>query len=642
METGDANKPHKLEDLKSKLFSKNYKAHIEHQDGFSSVPHDAVPDSWEAPAGRRNFEDKVLQKTSWFKKVFVVSAIFFILSVGYAAYVILYGSNTVSNDNIEISVTGNNFTAGGEELELVIEIANHNATSLDLVDLIIEYPRGTTEDSSALRERSRKSLGTIPAGAVRNESLKLVLFGEQGSVRPIKVAIEYRVAGSNAIFVKEKIYDVSINSTPINLSVEGPLSVSPNQDINLNVKTSLNATRAAEDILVKLDYPLGFKFVKAVPSPAYGDNVWYLGDLAPGAEHSIAIYGKMVDVFDGEEKTFHISSGSQSPVDKATIDVTFNSTKHTIAVKRPFIEANISVNSVSGSEFAVDSKTPINVEIRYANNLSTRVDDMRIEAKVSGNAWSRTSVRAIQGYYESARDVIIWDKSTDRRLGEVNPGDYDSVSFSVAPLSLFSPSGGLLTDPTINIAVNIFGRQSVEDASVDELKNSASATVRIISDLGFSAKALFYSGPFTNTGPIPPKAETATTYTIVWTLSNTANSISRAQLTSSLPAWVSFLGPISPQSEDLSYNSATRALIWNIDRISRGSGITGASRSVAFQVSLKPSLSQVGTTPAIINAAVLTGHDDFAKVDVRAEKGGLGTRLDSDPTFPSTGGVVVE
>ncbi len=642
METEDTNKPHKLEDLKNKLFSRNYKAHMEHRDGFSPVPHDAVPDSWETEAGRRNFKNQVLMQTSLFKKVFMLAVAFFILSLGYAAYVMLAGSNTVSNANIEIAVTGNNFTAGGEELELIISITNRNAASLDLVDLVVEYPKGTQENFAVDTERLRQSLGTIPAGAVRNESLKLVLFGEQGSIRPIKISIEYRVTGSNAIFVKEKIYDVSINSTPINLSVDGPLSVSPNQDIALNVATSLNATRAAEDILVKLDYPLGFQFVKSVPNPSYGNNVWYLGDLAPGARHSLLIYGKMVDVFEGEEKTFNISSGSQSPADKSAINVIFNSIRHTIAVKKPFIEANIAVNGVLGNEYAVDSKTPISVEVRYANNLSTKINDFRIEAKISGNAWNRTTVRAPQGYYESSRDIIVWDKNTRSNFREVNPGDSGEVSFSVSPLSLFSSSGGMLADPVININVSIFGQQSVEDASVDELKNSAAATVRVISDLGFSAKALYYSGPFPNTGPIPPQADVATTYTIVWTLSNTANNISRAQLTSSLPAGVSFVGTISPPDEDLSYNSSTRAIIWNIDRIPKGSGITGALRSVAFQVSFKPSLSQVGATPIIVNEAVLTGHDDFANVDVRVAKGDLNIRLDSDPAFPGTGGVVEE
>ena len=78
-----------------------------------------------------------------------------------------------------------------------------------------------------------------------------------------------------------------------------------------------------------------------------------------------------------------------------------------------------------------------------------------------------------------------------------------------------------------------------------------------------------------------------------------------------------------------------------VDRIPKGAGITGASRSVSFQISFSPSLSQVGTLPTIINDAILTGHDDFANVDVRVNKAGLNTRLDNDGAFPVNGSIVV-
>ncbi len=176
---------------------------------------------------------------------------------------------------------------------------------------------------------------------------------------------------------------------------------------------------------------------------------------------------------------------------------------------------------------------------------------------------------------------------------------------------------------------------------VNELQNSSSAVVRIISDVGLSAKALYYSGPFTNTGPIPPKVEEDTSYTVTWSISNTANTISKVRVNSTIPPWVDFLGSVSPSGEDLKYNSSTKEIIWNVDKVGKGAGITGELRTVSFQVSLSPSLSQVGTLPIIINDAILTGHDDFANVDVKVYKAGLTTRLDNDPLFPQNGGLVV-
>jgi hypothetical protein len=644
MPLDDRNKLNRLEDLKSKLFSKDYQTKIEHRDVFSYSQRKEVPDSW-ANTNKNDFkttDDKFLMKTSFFKKFFIFSMFVFVVALGYAGYVFFIGGNTVSNDNIDISVIGNNFTAGGQELPLVVGITNRNSSQLQLADLVMQYPKGSSSDSSSDTENFRESLGTIPAGAVVNENLTPIIFGEEGSTRTIKISLEYRVAGSNAIFVKDKLYDVTINSTPINLSVDAPTSVSPNQSITLNVKATLNSTTAAPGILAKVDYPIGFQFISSIPAPSFGNNVWNLGDLAPGSEHDVSITGKMVDVTSGDQKIFNVSSGSQSDTDKSVIGVVFNSMQQTVTVQKPFVEADLFINGVTQGQYASDTKTPIHAEIHYANNLDTKVDDLQIQAKISGNAYDSKSISADQGFYDSSQNTITWDKSSVDSLAELNPGDTGVVDFTVSPLSLFSASGGMLSSPSINIEVDVSGKQSQSGFADTEINNSSSATINIISDVGFSAKALYYSGPFKNTGPIPPEVEKTTTYTIVWTLSNTANNISNAEVTSSLPTWMTYIGNPAPASEDLTYNSDTKQIVWNVERIPAGTGITSASRSVSFQVSLSPSLSQVGAVPIIINDAVLTGHDEFANVDIKVDKGSLTSDLTSDPSFPDGGGLVAQ
>ncbi|HTE48366.1 MAG TPA: hypothetical protein VK675_00465 [Candidatus Paceibacterota bacterium] len=649
MPLNDGDKLNRIEELKGKLFNKNYQAKIGHNDKFTHFKRDDIPDGWEGggnaidssnlPNNRNNF----FMKTSVFKNFFIFALIFFVFTLLYASFVFFKGGNTVSNDNIDISILGNNFVAGGEELSLVVGITNKNSSALDLVDLIMEYPKSSSSGGglSAGTERQRVSLGTIPSGSVRNENLKVILFGEQGSVRPIKISIEYRVEGSNAIFVKEKNYDVTISSTPLNLSVDAPTTISPNQDITLNVKSTLNATVTVPKILIKIDYPAGFQFGSSTPPPTLGNNVWSLGDLSPGAQRSISITGKMIDVSDGEEKTFQISGGSQGE-DKSTIGVVYNSLSQIVLIKKPFIEASLSINGVSGREYAVNAKTSIHGEIKWSNNLDTKVNDLSIQAKISGNAVDRRTISAQQGFYDSATDIITWDKNSKNEFSEVNPGDSGSVNFTVSPLSLFSSSGEILPDPTININISISGKQLQAGYASTDLNNSDVGIVRLISDVGFVTKALYYSGPFVNTGPVPPKVGVQTSYTVVWTLSNTANNISKGIVSSSIPSWMKFAGPITPAGEDLTYNASTKEIIWNIGRIPRGTGITLPDRTVSFQVLFTPSLSQADTTPVIINDSVLTGHDDFANVDVKVSKTSLRTSLENDPQLPTKGGVVVE
>ena len=257
MPLSDGDKLNRIEELKSKLFNKNYQTKIEYRDSFPHFQKKEVMDSWEKKETiEPDFREKFFMKTSIFRKFFTFSLVFFVLALGYGAYMFFANSNTVSNDNIDISVQSNAFTAGGEDYPLLLQIINRNNSPLLLADLIIEYPK-SSDSSLEDNEHIRLSLGTIPAGGIKNENVKLVLFGEQGSTKQIKTSLEYRIEGSNAIFVKEKIYEVSINSTPINLSIDAPTETTANQDITLNVEAALNATKSVSKMLLKMDYPVG-------------------------------------------------------------------------------------------------------------------------------------------------------------------------------------------------------------------------------------------------------------------------------------------------------------------------------------------------------------------------------------------------
>lgn len=640
MNPNDRNKLNRIEELKSKLFSKNYQTKREHWNNFLHQNKPKVPESWGDGSGPRSgySDDSFFMKTSGFKKFFIFSIVFFLLTLGYASYVFFFAGNSVSNDNIDISILGNSFTAGGEELSIVVGITNRNSTPLELVDLVVQYPKGGAKDQSSETENFRESLGTIPAGGVHNENVKIILYGEQGAVRPIKVSIEYRVQGSNSIFVKEKPYQVTISSTPVNFLVDAPTTISPNQNIVLNVKSILNSNTVLPNVLLKVEYPLGFKFDSATPEPSVGNNVWNLGDLAPGVDRDISISGRMVDVFEGEEKSFRISSGSPSTSDKSTIGVVYNSLIHTVAVKKPFIEAHLAIDGLEKKEFAVDSKNIIRGSINWSNNLETKIDDLKIVAKISGNAYNKKSVTAQRGIYDSLSSSIVWDKFSLGQLGEVNPGDFGSVEFTISPIPLLSNIDGIINNPSINIEVSISGKQLIQGYESVELNNSESKVIKIITDALIAQKGLYYSGPFKNTGPIPPKVENETTYTIDWSLSNTSNSISKGEVRAVVPSWSRFIGP---ETDELTYNVATREVIWKAGRIPKGTGITGTDKAVSFQIGFTPLFSQVNTLPVIMNEAVLTGHDDFANVDLRVSKTAVRTEL-TEAGFPTGGGLVTQ
>lgn len=641
MSSNEDEKLNKIENLKNKLFSRGYETISDHPDHFTHDKKREVLDSWKNLNTMYNLK-KEKSQTSIFKKFFIFSVVFFMLALGYVSYMFFVGGNTVSNSNIDINIIGNTFTNGGEKFPLVVEIVNKNKVSLQLVDLVVEYPKGSTSDIFGNTERLRSSVGTIASGGTYNENIDLFLFGEQGTIKDIKFSLEYRLEGSNAIFVKDKNYEVTINSTPLNIAIEAPEEVTPGQDVILNIKATLNAPQSSTKMLTKLDYPLGFQFVSANPAPAYDNNVWDLGEMTPGVEKIISITGKMVDVYDGDEKTFRIFSGLQSGKNKSEIEVVFNSLIHKLTISKPFIDVKLLVNSSYQKEYSVSSKSSLSGQINWANNLDTKINDLNITARIKGNVFDRKTLNTRSGFYNSVDDYLVWDKNSIKEFAEVNPGGSGSVDFSFMPMALYSATGGLISNPSVVIEVSITGKQALEGNILRELKNSETKNIKIISDVGFNAKSLYYSGPFKNTGPIPPKAEKETTYTITWSLSNTSNNISKVEVRSALPQWMRFTGEVSPASENIIYDASTREILWKASSIPKGAGITTGAKEVSFQVALTPSISQVGEKPTILNKMSLTGYDDFANVNVQSSKPAFTTSITSDPLFLPQNATVVE
>lgn len=644
MTENDNDKLNGIERLKNKLFSKDYQTEIEYRDSFSDLPESKVRQSWSEPIKEKakgvfvNF----FKNTSTFKKFFIFSIAFFVLAILYVGYMVFLGGNTVSNVNIEISVFGNTFTDGGEVLPLNIEVVNKNNSTLELVDLVVEYPKGSEGDLTQDTERLRASLGSIEPGEVVNENVNVILFGQAGSIRPVRISVEYRIENSNSIFVKDKMYEVSINSTPIDIALDAPSGISPNQDITLNIKSVLNAAREVDNVLLKLDYPVGFEFTSSVPAPSLGNNVWDLGEMVPGEEQEISISGKMVDVFDGEEKTFHISTGLQSTNDKANIDVVYNYLAHTVAIERPFLDLSLVIGGRSGQEFASASGATISGQIRWRNNLNTPISDLAIRAKFSGNALDRRSVESREGFYNSSENSIIWDRNSKTDFGLIDPGESGSLGFTVLPLPLVPDSDSVLIDPTIQVEIFISGKQLLAGNVEKDLQSSETKIVRIASDVSFSSRAYYFTGPFQNSGPIPPRVERETTYTIIWSINNSSNNLSKVQLRSSLPTWITFTGAVSPASENVAYNSATREVVWNVGNVTRGAGIVGPPKEVAFQISFLPSLSQLDQVPDILNSTTLTAQDNFAGSSFNITKDLLTTELGFDSQFPNSGAKVIE
>lgn len=620
-----------IEALKNRLYSRDERLLRKRREGtLHSIPQ-TTPLAWsekkEIPK-----ESFLVKNTSTFKKFFIISVALFVISLGFVFYKFYEGGNAVSNENIDINILGNAFTAGGEELPLQIEIVNKNSLALEYADLVLEYPKGSeTTSQSADTVRIRKTVGTISSGKIVNQTLKFTLFGEQGSVKNIKARLEYRVGGSNAIFIKERDYAVTINSSPLALSVDAPLSVTSSQDFSFNVKAVFQASKVAPHMLVKIEYPPGFQFKSAEPKPNFGNNIWELGDLAKGAEKTISIKGSLLGQ-DGEDRSFHVYSGEADPEDDSLIAFVYNSLLHTTRITKPFLEASLVVGGQAGPDVFARSKSPIQAEINWSNNLPIRIENAQIVAHISGGALDKNSISPFGGFFDSKNMQIIWDKNTNPELASIDPGERGKLTFSLNSLSLLNPDRSIISNPQIAIQIDIKGTQPSEGGAVSEVENSQTTNIKILSDLQLVSRALYSGTTPVNTGSIPPQAEKETTYTIVWTVTNSSNQISDAEVSSTLPVYVRYIGT-SLSSQNITYNEATRQITWKVGSIPSGAGFGTPVREASFQVGLTPSTSQIGTIPVLVSGTTLVGTDVFAGASLKTTNPQVTTKILNDVNY---------
>ena len=121
----------KIEDIKRHLYDREDTTTHRHGEDILHKKNFKVASGWQDETPKEDDSMKMRKPpTSIFKKIFILSAIFFLGAVGFAVYMFSGGGTSVSNDNIDITVLGNAFTEGGTDLPLQVEITNRNNADL--------------------------------------------------------------------------------------------------------------------------------------------------------------------------------------------------------------------------------------------------------------------------------------------------------------------------------------------------------------------------------------------------------------------------------------------------------------------------------------------------------------------------------
>lgn len=569
---------------------------------------------------------------------------FIIFLLGYEFYFKGGGIGFLSSQNIDINIEGPENVKAGEKIKLNITFKNKNKVSLENAALTVEYPSGSIPVNAFSSDSLTESrvIGNMGAEEEKQESFEVFFFGEENSEQKIKINLEYRLEGSSAIFEKFAEKNILISQPAISISIESPKEIAIQKELNFKISAISNTSVVLKNLVLQIEYPEGFEFLNSTPKLSMNNSEWKIGDLIGNETKTVSIQGKISPQAAVSEKNINVKAGTFNKNGGLNI---YSQKTNSLSVKKPFLEI---VSAVNGqNEYIAKKGDDLNVALKWSNNLPVGIKNAVIETKINDPKQiidlSSMSIRG--GNYRSFDNTIVWDLKTMPKFSYIESGEEGDVSFSVK-----IKNSDLLNNLIVqekNLAVDLeskfFTSYKPEEYNNVEISGDDKKTIKLITDLGFIQRGLFYSGPFKNTGQIPPKSGKETSYTVNWSLTNSSNNLRDIEISAAIPNYVKWLGKIYPDSKSgqISYDNETGKIIWKIPNLKAGVGFTYPAEELSFQISFLPFEGQIEKMPVLIGDAVVTAYDDFTGVKLQNIKPEINSGLNDNGEIPKNGGRVI-
>lgn len=563
----------------------------------------------EEPVQKKPEEPKVKKPMTFYTKFLIFSVSFFTISLLSAFFIFNSGANQITYEKVSVGVQGPNYISGGETVSFIVSINNQNSVPIVSSDVYVLYPQGTVEPGSPTISmlRDRESFEKILPGETKEVRFSAIMFGSEGETKKIQVRYEYRVENSNAIFHKDKDYDIRISTAPVNVTSSHTSSVISGEEIEIEVEIASNSTEDVSNLALKVDYPFGFVFESATPEPISGNDLWDVGTVLAAESKKITIKG-VIGGQDEEERVFRYSVGSKDEESITEIGSIFSASESVVSIKRPDFGLDMLVNGESGT-IRVDQDDRVSVRIEATNNLTSRIINPNIEVELKGNIFDPRTVEVEDGFFNSRTNKIVWSKQTSPDFDSLENGQTVPLFFS---FKIRSDIAGTVKDPSMIMELSAVGETFSDTGNERGVYANSQSKVEVNSDMIAVGRTYYDFGPIENSGPIPPKVGEVTEYTINWEAISSTNDFSDTVIKAVLPAYVEYLGVYTPSNERISYDQNKKEVVWNVGKLAAFSGYEGqAKREVYFQVSVEPSISQVGAEINLLNSKTVTAIDSF-------------------------------
>lgn len=500
------------------------------------------------------------------------------------------------------------------------------------IDLFLPDNTFLTADGAAQKRVFTKGVGDVATGGSVEAKIPLVAYQGNDTVRTFRIVASYLLSslGPETRLEAEKSVAVNFRSPAITLDLTAPQKVLPGEPFDIRIDYRNASGIEFNRLAIALDIPPFITVSNTNPSSTAGAT-WQLDRLAPASGGSIAIKGVAM----------------ASDLSFFDVHATIKSDANVVSDKRATVNiapAPLALRaSVNGqSNYVSHAGDTLHYAIAYSNNSDVAMSDVVVTAKLSGAMFDFTTLRT-QGSYDSVANTITWNTANTPELRLVQPKSQGAVTVDLQtklnyPIKRLSDKNFILkidagvSSPTVPYYV-----ATDKTVAVAHLENKIQGAVALQSFALFKDSTLGAQ----NQGPFPLKANSPTTFTIHWLITNYSTDLRNVQVRSTLPSGVRATGKAqSTVTSAPAFNDRTGEIVWSIDRIPATKGIVGKPAEAIFQIEATPNITQIGQPMPLVGDVSITAIDDFASSTLSASAPAITSELTHDPSFTQGQGTV--
>ncbi|HOI97754.1 MAG TPA: hypothetical protein PLA19_04600 [Candidatus Pacearchaeota archaeon] len=553
---------------------------------------------------------------SKFFKVLIVFALV-LAAVGYG----FWRKNIYSKEELKLEIFGPREAALGQEVEYVVKYKNNGDFRLESPSLVFTAPDFSIKDDKIFTKEvldAEKLGGAIYPGEEKSYTFKFRVAGKAGEAKIAKASVSYQPKNLSARYESSTTFTTIMKEAPLDLEMDLSSTVEADKSFHLKINYFSNVDWLLTDLRVSLDYPAGYSFSQSSPK-SFDKNEWVIPVLNKNQSGTIDIVGQLSGSLD-EGKVFRARIGMWKDgqyMQLREIEKGARIVKPTVALRQ----------TINGdANYTAKPGEWLHYEVYYKNVSDKELYNLVLVDSLEGDLFDLTTIKSETGSFRPGDNSLVFDWKQNSQLAYLPMANEGKVEFWIK----LKDDMSRLNRP--ELANKVMIGPAREDFAT-----------KISSKLELAQKAFYNDEIFGNTGPLPPQAGMATTYTVTWQAKNYYSNVKAAVVRAILPPEAQFVsGKIFPeiQTAGLTYNEATREIVWNIGDMAAGQGLVSSPLNVSFQIAVSPMNSQIGGTAGIIGQAVIKGGDEWTEASLESVSPALDTASLSDPILTENSGIV--